>query len=157
MKSCAVSGCLNEYMAKGYCNRHYQSAYRYGDPLKAREFGKRGNGSATGSHGYRAIGINGITRLEHRVIAERALGHALPPKSVVHHVDGNRLNNSPSNLVICPDESYHNLLHRRQKALDACGNAEYKQCRYCKEYDHENNLTRYGGYHRKCRQINRKD
>jgi len=48
-----------------------------------------------------------------RFIAEQALGKPLPKGALVHHADGNALNNDPENLVICPDNAYHNLLHKR--------------------------------------------
>jgi DNA-directed RNA polymerase sigma subunit (sigma70/sigma32) len=31
----------------------------------------------------------------------------------VHHVNGDRSDNRPANLVICEDQSYHQLLHQR--------------------------------------------
>ena len=53
---------------------------------------------------------------EHVVVAERALGKHLPAGAVVHHVDVNRRNNAPTNLVICQDAAYHKLLHARLNA-----------------------------------------
>jgi len=56
--------------------------------------------------------INGKVDRLYRHIAEKALGHPLPPKAEIHHVDGDPLNNEPSNLVICEDRAYHLLLHK---------------------------------------------
>lgn len=70
----------------------------------------------------------------HIQVAERALGHALPQGAVVHHVDLNPRNNSTNNLVICPSQKYHFLLHRRQRAIDAGAPAHYLRCNYCKQY-----------------------
>ena len=53
----------------------------------------------------------------------------------IHHVDGDRGNNTPSNLVICQNKQYHYLLHHRQKAMDAGYPPSYRRCGYCKEYD----------------------
>lgn len=60
--------------------------------------------------------------LEHVLIAERALGKPLPAGAQVHHVDENRRNNANRNLVICQDQTYHSLLHRRARVLRAGGN-----------------------------------
>jgi hypothetical protein len=59
---------------------------------------------------------------EHVVIAESALGKYLPPNAQVHHVDDNEHNNANSNLVICQDQAYHQLLHVRARILKAGGN-----------------------------------
>jgi hypothetical protein len=76
----------------------------------------------------------------HIKIAEKALGKKLPKGAVVHHVDGNKLNNVNSNLCIFPSNSYHIFIHARMKALEECGNANYRKCKFCKKYDDQNNL-----------------
>lgn len=70
----------------------------------------------------------------HRLLAERVLGKPLPPRSEVHHVDGDIHNCSHNNLVICNDHSYHMLLHTRQRALYACGHADWLRCRLCRRW-----------------------
>jgi HNH endonuclease len=72
---------------------------------------------------------------KHIAVAEKALGKKLPTGVIVHHVDENTLNNLPTNLVICPDEAYHKLLHRRMRAEKACGDANYQKCQYCQTWD----------------------
>lgn len=70
-------------------------------------------------------------KLEYRVFAERALGHPLPPKAVVHHWDEDVTNNAPSNLVICEDRAYHKLLHARARRLRDTGSLDMKRCPDC--------------------------
>lgn len=93
--------------------------------------------------------------LTHVLIAEKALGKSLPPGSEVHHADGNKKNNSPSNLVVCPDRAYHKLLHARLRAWKACGNPNWRKCRYCKQYSALEALVKHPTqeqyYHRLCR------
>src|SRR4051794_8338717 len=71
------------------------------------------------------------TKREYVVIAERAIGKPLPKGAEVHHVDGDDHNNDPANLVVCQDRAYHFLLERRQRALQACGHADWRICNYC--------------------------
>ena len=65
---------------------------------------------------------------EHILLAEKALGKPLPVGSEVHHF-------TEDQLVICQDQSYHRLLHVRQRALESCGNADWRKCHFCKKYD----------------------
>lgn len=78
---------------------------------------------------------------EHILVAERALGKFLPDKTEIHHVNQVKSNNTPSNLVICPDRSYHVLLHQRTKAIKACGKSTWRPCKYCKQYDDPNAMA----------------
>jgi len=55
---------------------------------------------------------------EHISKAEKALGRPLPKGTIVHHMNRKPWDNdTPFNLVICPDQDYHLLLHRRMKEL----------------------------------------
>lgn len=49
--------------------------------------------------------------LEHRLVAEHSLGRLLTECEVVHHIDGNRLNNSPDNLHVFASQSEHSKHH----------------------------------------------
>jgi hypothetical protein len=87
----------------------------------------------------------------HRVEAEEALGKALPEGAEVHHFGGAKKSNI---LVLCPDHAYHMMLHQRERALDACGNASWRKCVYCRNYDDPTNMTiparAKQAYHKKC-------
>lgn len=87
-------------------------------------------------HPYAKENANGCQQIpEHRYVAEKAFGHYIHPRHPIHHVNGNSLDNSPENLVICENSRYHWLLHMRQRALDGCGNPNWFKCRYCGAWD----------------------
>jgi hypothetical protein len=90
---------------------------------------------------------------EHILMAEKALGRYLKPPECTHHHDKVKGNNQRGNIVVCQDQGYHMLLHQRMRALAACGNANFRKCKICKEYDRPDNLTyrKCGGYlHKSC-------
>lgn len=149
MRTCTVENCNQRYYGRGLCNKHY---------LRIRKRGNldlliRAAGEGTVSGGYRKFRKNGIQRCEHILLAETVLGRSLGKNEVVHHVDGNKLNNAPSNLVICT-RSYHALIHQRMRAIEASGNPNWRKCQICKKYDDPLNLYIGTGitiFHRFCK------
>ena len=112
---CKIDGCGKPFKARELCGAHYKLWRLNGDPLLLK---RRRNGEGcvepSGYIQYRAAnGRKG--KREHVLVAERALGKPLPKGAVVHHVNGIKSDNRPQNLVICPNEDYHRLLHKRQR------------------------------------------
>lgn len=92
--------------------------------------------------------------LEHVAVASAVLGKPLPEGAQVHHVNQVRDDNRNCNLVICEDAAYHNILHARMRAHDACGHADWIQCSYCREWGPVDSMTPQSGargYHKPCR------
>ena len=58
---------------------------------------------------YPSSNCNGYVR-EHRFVMEQQLGRLLTKSEVVHHIDGNRSNNSPHNLELF-DKNANHLRH----------------------------------------------
>lgn len=94
--------------------------------------------------------------LEHILVAEKVLDKFLPDNAIVHHQDKNKSNNLNSNLVICENQEYHLLLHKRLNAYNSCGCVDWLKCKYCKQYDDPINLFVSGNqhYHRECKNKN---
>lgn len=83
---------------------------------------------------YPTIGPREAQRRVHRLRAEHALGRPLKGTETVHHADGTVDRDAP--LVICPDQAYHMLLHRRMRIVQAGGNPDTESycsgCKVCK-------------------------
>ena len=111
-------------------------------------------------HGYSHVHVHVVGRGstgEHTVLAERALGRRLPPEAEIHHIDGNPKNNTSSNLVICENQAYHALLHRRARVVRAGGNPNLdKICTRCHAVkptsEFHKNASRPGGLQGPCKQ-----
>ena len=55
--------------------------------------------------------------LVHRYVAQKKLGRWLRRGEVIHHIDGNKLNNAPSNLEVYSSWDEHTAVHQRNKIL----------------------------------------
>ena len=81
---------------------------------------------------------NGYVLL-HRVVMENHLGRLLFPEEVVHHIDGNKFNNSIENLSvlsIVEHSKLHQTGHKRaykQFVCPQCGKVFNKELRECHE------------------------
>ena len=64
----------------------------------------------------------GQRRLQHRVVMEATLGRNLTGREVVHHIDGNRRNNLPANVLVLESQSVHmrleHYLRRQARGLE---------------------------------------
>lgn len=92
----------------------------------------------------------------HRLVVERVLGRKLKTTEIVHHVDENKLNNDPFNLVLCQDQAYHKILHARAKVIEDGYRPDlHAYCQSCKRYmfieAFPKNKARWNGIAHMCR------
>lgn len=153
---CRVAGCdqrARGFRGFGVCSMHYQRIWQHGNLFGAeRMLAPRWSGSVR-KDGYRIGTINGKRKLEHIRIAEKALGKELPKGVEVHHVNLDRSDNRPQNLVICQDAKYHALLHIRTNAVNDGFPPHYRKCSICKQYDDPANMyVKPSGNHQRHRE-----
>lgn len=118
MRTCTVPGCQDKHLAKGFCNRHLKRFKTYGDPMFAQKPKKRDGEFVIDRTGYMRINGN---RHVHRIAAEQMLGRPLRGNEVVHHIDGDKTNNHPSNLMVFASHAEHAAHHaamRRQQQIN---------------------------------------
>ncbi len=128
-KTCSVDGCNNGAVQKGMCRKHYQRARQE----------KRVNFKGKWMREYQAIYClhHGLDRI--------------PDGYEIHHIDHDPTNNSIENLQLVT-QAEHKRIHADDRAEQACGHRDWRQCTFCKQYDCLDNLVQYGGgfCHREC-------
>lgn len=100
VRTCDVDGCDRVHYARGWCNLHYNRVLIHGEPGPSSPLLAKAGAGTTDKHGYRVVSINGKAVFEHRLLMERLLGRSLEPYESVHHRNGIRDDNSPSNLEL---------------------------------------------------------
>lgn len=81
-------------------------------------YGRNGKKSTVYINGYPVLYIpdhpraksNGYVR-EHIIIAEQTLGRHLDTEEVVHHINGDKTDNRPENLMVFPNNAEHMRYH----------------------------------------------
>lgn len=76
---------------------------------------------------------------EHRIVIESLIGRWLRPEEVVHHLDFNKQNNTPENLVLCENQiehmkRFHNksgIATRFQKGREGKKTGKFINCQVC--------------------------
>ena len=138
LDTCIVEGCCKPVKYNGMCGMHAQRVHRYGDPnYVTPEMQRRANNRA--AQLARLDSIKPSTyrkrygRHEHRVVAEQMLGRPLTPGEIVHHIDGDKHNNDPSNLQVMTQD--HHL--REHLAPDAAPIEWQGRTMYPKEWAQE--------------------
>lgn len=78
---------------------------------------------------------------DHIIIAESMVVHRpITKEECVHHLDGDKKNNNPLNLVVLKNNTEHREKHREITALLKSGNKDMRQCRLCKKFDLPGNM-----------------
>ena len=90
---------------------------------------------------YKYINLKGKVAREHQLIASAVLGKPLRRGVVIHHVDGDKANNTKANLVMCQSIGYHKLLHRRIRSMEATGERDKIRCNECKDWFYQDEMS----------------
>ncbi len=106
---CSIEDCDHPHWAKGLCQTHYKRVLAIGDADPTRSIRTASGLGTVDRNGYKNIPIPPHLRFlvggyawvgEHRLVMALHLGRPLLPDEVVHHRNGNRLDNRIENLEL---------------------------------------------------------
>mgnify|MGYP001614458959 CR=1 FL=1 len=155
-RTCKISDCSSPTHCLGFCNAHYLKYKRYGSPNISKH-SSPGSGLIHKS-GHRVISVSWRRIFEHRYVMEQILGRPLLPfpEEIVHHINENKLDNSPDNLQIMT-----NAEHKRQHQIgDRYIGRDHAECSKChivqtkKRFSKGNNVF---GIRAECKSCQNKD
>jgi len=87
---------------------------------------------------------------EHIIVMENLLGRPIEITEAIHHINEDKSDNSPGNLMVFKTRTMHTKYHKRLEAFAACGHYDWLKCCYCHQYDDPKNLKR--NHHKQCEQ-----
>lgn len=133
-----------------FCSRSCASKYNYYQKNKHIIGGKKGKdnpnwkgGKTLCTKGYRMIykpdhpyAHNGYI-MEHRAVLEDVLGRYITPTEKVHHRDGNRLNNTPENLFLFPNNRLHSQYHQKKKKIPTLTEEKFMKLYIISSFEHK--------------------
>lgn len=94
-----IQGLLPNYSIQSICNKRLSLGLR------------KELGGPYSNRGYYEVVHNGKRKWVHKMVVEQRIGRKLSKTEKVHHIDGNKLNNSYDNLYLCSDRRHHGLVH----------------------------------------------
>ena len=112
---CEVEGCSKPGFCKGLCEEHYNRLRTYG---RLERIHAPAGSVWISTGGYKTVTYNGKQILVHRLIMEEQIQRPLKPEEIVHHINGDKLDNRIENLEIMTNSEHTAEHHKRG---DICG------------------------------------
>ena len=101
----------------------YNNKYEVSDTGIVRRIDTKRSLNGCITSGYRSVKLTFENSKQqrfyvHRLVAEHFISNPDPEhKTTVNHIDGNKCNNNPKNLMILKSQSEHARLHRLKKGV----------------------------------------
>ena len=143
IEECNTSAHWRDGGKRSLCPMHYGRWRKYGNPFTCKY---APDGSGCVFKGYKILTISGRQIYEHRYVMEKHLNRKLNPKEIIHHINGNGLDNRIENLIVESQSKHasdHNKIryaHLRQPC-EQCDKV-YKQSSWQKKRSKHNFCSR---------------
>lgn len=133
-KPCVICGTPITKSASQFTTEHPTCSFKCKFQRQRQTFGaaspawKGGTGTINGM-GYLVVRRHGKTILVHRLVMEEHLCRPLQKGEVVHHINGDKLDNTIENLMLCRTQAAHVRDHHGERPLTRttcriCGDPE---------------------------------